>query len=357
MRSRLWIIVALSSLLSAQITMGLDVSASLDVGGLSSITVDPGDTFTVDIYLTADQNMVSAQGMIAGEGLYFAALSRTIEINNGWDDSESAGALPFTAGALPTVDIGTLALDVYAGALAGKFASVEIGVDAATPAGEYTLELTNLRIGDLNFDAANVTSVSNLTVTVASSATPPVITAAVSRKLHGATAYDVDMLAAGAVEPRRGGPTTVVVTFDQPIQLAPGVDPAVTASNGTVGLLTVDGAALTVELSGAADREALSLAFPGVAAAASAAAVCADSVCVGVLLGDAASSGSTLPDGVVNIYDIISIKSVLDKPVTAANFLNDVSGPGNDPSDDVLNIYDIIAIKGNLDRTLLSACP
>ena len=65
---------------------------------------------------------------------------------------------------------------------------------------------------------------------------PPVVTAAVSRKAHGtAGSFDIDLLATNPVEARSGGPTQIVVTFNEDVQGADGLDNAdVQLTSGTV---------------------------------------------------------------------------------------------------------------------------
>jgi len=188
---------------------------------------------------------------------------------------------------------------------------------------------------------------SDLTSYEACPVAPPTITAAVSRKSHAtAGTFDLDLQSGTAVEARTGGPTQLLVTFDKPIQALGGASPDdVLLSSGTVTGVHVADNTLEIDLNGTANASALTVWFPGIADASAPAAVVTDTVCVGVLYGDANG------DGAVNIFDLRDVRLTLDQPVAAGNSLMDVNADG------LLNIFDLRDIRLVLDTALTSTCP
>lgn len=173
---------------------------------------------------------------------------------------------------------------------------------------------------------------------------PPVLTAAESVKAHGlAGSFGIDVAAAGAVERRVNGPTSLVVTFDRDIQLVGGANDVV-LSGGAASNLAVAGDTLTITMAGAANALPLTVEFPGVADANDVAAVSTSKVCFGVLSGDANGDRS------VNIFDLVAVRNALNQPVTAANFRMDVTADG------AVNIFDLVSVRNNL-NTNVAACP
>src|SRR5205823_1838069 len=89
----------------------------------------------------------------------------------------------------------------------------------------------------------------------------PTVATAASRKSHGtgaaARTYDLPLATAAAtVEPRLGGPTTLVFTFSEPIRAADGAVGANEFSivHATFSAATIAGTTLTLNLSGIADQ-------------------------------------------------------------------------------------------------------
>jgi len=172
---------------------------------------------------------------------------------------------------------------------------------------------------------------------------PPQIQSAVSRTLHGlAGNIDIGIKAAGAVECRQNGPTTLLVTFDQAIQQVSGTVNDVTITSGTVGNLAIDGSELTITMNGATNAALFTIGFPGIKG--SSGQVVADTLCFGVLTGDANG------DRKVNVLDLPAIKGGVNQPVTAGNFRLDINADGR------INVLDLLAIKGQL-NTAVSNCP
>jgi len=182
------------------------------------------------------------------------------------------------------------------------------------------------------------------------------VTGAISRKTHGsAGTFDVDLtdpLSGGinvAVECRQGGPTQVIVTFNDNIQGVGDLDPTDIrltsngATNGTVNNVTIDGNALTIDINGVTDTSRLQISFPGIRNTGGT-QVC-DTVYLGVLLGDATG------DGKVNVLDLLAIKPQVNQPVTTSNFRCDVNADGS------INVLDLLATKNNLNHAIPATCP
>ncbi|MCP4250239.1 MAG: hypothetical protein GY778_24615, partial [bacterium] len=86
-------------------------------------------------------------------------------------------------------------------------------------------------------------------------------------------------------ECRQGGPTEVVLTFDEDVFGVGGLsNDDVTTSNGTVTNVSADGAKLTIEMTGTTDGQMLTLGFPGIEDGLN--NISSDSHDFGVLLGD-----------------------------------------------------------------------
>lgn len=162
----------------------------------------------------------------------------------------------------------------------------------------------------------------------------PSIIAAESVMSHG-TAGDlgVDVLASGAYEGRQPGPTKLVVTFDGNVTVVGGTA-AVSVSSGTVTSVTAAGAVVTVELSGVANAALFTASFGGIQSACGGSA---DVVSFEVKVGNTDANLS------VNIFDLLSVRNQLAKPVTTANVRSDVQANG------VINIFDLLAVRNNLD--------
>ncbi len=173
---------------------------------------------------------------------------------------------------------------------------------------------------------------------------PPVVIAAASRKTHGlAGTFDTDPCI-GDTEPRTGGPTRVVVTFDQPIAQVTGTLADVAVSSGVVNTLTVLGPTLTIDMSGATNAQPLIITFPGIQSTLPCGQISQGGVCIRVLAGDANN------DGKVNIFDLVLVRNNLNQPVVAANFRSDVNADGS------INIFDLVFVRNNLNM-VVGLCP
>ena len=226
-----------------------------------------------------------------------------------------------------------------------------VNLTASPNPGYQVKQWTGTDNDTLKTNANTVTMTSAKTVTVEFEAivvcVRPVMTAAVSKKVHGtAGTFSIDLLAAGATECRKNGATTVEVTFDRAIALVTGTPADVAVTSGSVTAVAAAGSVLTVTCSGMTANAKTTMTFPGVADAQAGCATSTSesSLCIRNLYGDAAQSGGT------NVIDMSHIKSQVNKTVTDQNFRNDVDATGG------INVLDMNAVKGNLNKTV-TACP
>ncbi len=219
-----------------------------------------------------------------------------------------------------------------------------INVPADAPLGDYEISW-QLKDNSEWFNSDTHDAVFRKTVTVVNVPAPaPAVASAVSRKTHGgAGTFDVNVMAAGAVESRSGGPTTLVVTFNGAIEGVSGLPTDVSVSSGSVGGVVVGGSTLTISLSGAANAATLTVGFPGIRGAGGGAAA-TGSVCMTVLAGDVTG------DRTVNVLDLVSVRNALNSTPAAGSFRNDVTADGG------VNVLDLVAVR-NVLNTSAPACP
>ena len=218
--------------------------------------------------------------------------------------------------------------------IAGQFANVASGgrlsaylyeeaPDFKTPAGNFRVDYSgnNLTLSDYQ--------------------PVPQLTGAVSRKAHGsAGAFDIDLPLEGApgIECRDGrGSYTLVFSFNKNIVSG---SAAVTAGSGSVAgapLLSAD--TMTVNLTGVADVQELSVTLSGVTDAVG--QVMADTaVPLKILIGD------TTGDSSVGSSDIAQTKSAAGSALNATNFRNDINLSG------AVNTSDIGLVKSKSGHSL-----
>ena len=169
-------------------------------------------------------------------------------------------------------------------------------------------------------------------VSEASEPVPPVIVAANSVKTHEAAGnLGIDLpLTGDGVECRTGGPTQLVVTFDQDVY-GSGSLSDVWLSAGTVEGVTINANTATVNLSGVPDATVLTVAFPGIENATGQA--CSGALCIRVLSGDVNG------DAEVNIFDLVIVRDNTSQAVTEANCRSDVNSDGE------INIFDLVIVR------------
>ena len=158
----------------------------------------------------------------------------------------------------------------------------------------------------------------------------PILMRAVSRKVHGATPFDVDLPLSGkpGIECRQGqGANTdqhqIVVTFAVPVTV---VSAAVTQGTGSVSGTSIAGNDVIVNLTGVANDQTIAVTLFGVNDGTGGVNVV---VPMSVLLGDTTANGS------VNSSDVSQTKAQSGAVVSASNFRTDVTVNGSINSSDV----------------------
>ena len=157
----------------------------------------------------------------------------------------------------------------------------------------------------------------------------PVAISAVSRKTHGAAGnFDINLQAAG-IEDRTGpvaGAHQVIVTFGNNVTVA---GATVSSGVGTVGSFSVSGAVVTVNLTGVADVQRITITLVNVNDGTNSGDVL---VPMALLLGDTNGSGA------VSAADVAQTKGQSGQTTTAANFRNDVNTSGGISASDVAQV-------------------
>ena len=216
--------------------------------------------------------------------------------------------------------------------------AIDAGDNNGAPAGD---ERGSPRIVDGNGDG---TAVADIGAFEAQAVTPVTLVAAVSRRTHGtAGTFDIDVARSAAVEPRVGGPTRLLVTFNQPIRRVTGTLADVSLSSGAVSALTVAGPLLTIDLSHVTNAQALAVAFPGIKGSNGPAT--ASRLCFGVLAGDVNEDARN------SLSDMVGIRDRLNQRAQADNCRYDVNADG------VLNLGDLIVVRDNMNATSPTTCP
>jgi glucose/arabinose dehydrogenase len=164
-------------------------------------------------------------------------------------------------------------------------------------------------------------------------ASPPTPLRAISRKIHGqAGPFDINLPLTGnpGIECRSGGATgdyQVVITFANPVTVNGNFQADVTAGTASVGtngaanggVVTVNGAVVTVPLTNVANAQRIAVTLFDVHQGTNAGDV---TIPLDVLVGD--SNGNR----VVNASDVSQVKSSLGQIVTSLNFRRDVTANG-----------------------------
>jgi hypothetical protein len=168
----------------------------------------------------------------------------------------------------------------------------------------------------------------------------PVLTGAVSRKVHGAAGtFDLPLSLVATnptTEPRAGPTQTIVMTFDSPINAATAT---IAEGTATAATPTFSGNDVIVGLSGVINQQYVTLSLTNVASSDGGSGG-SGSVRVGFLLGDVNQNR------VIAISDLALVNAQLAQTVTAANFLKDVNASGT------LTVADKAITNANLTRAL-----
>lgn len=151
----------------------------------------------------------------------------------------------------------------------------------------------------------------------------PILSGAVSRKIHGsAGAFDIDLLA-GGIEDRSGGANgdyQVVVTFASPITLSSAnVVPGNAATASLNGAPVVSGNQVTINLTNVSNAQRLTINLLGVNDGTNPRDL---AVPMAILIGD------TNADNFTDAIDVSQTKSQSGNPVTGSNFREDVNVDG-----------------------------
>jgi hypothetical protein len=168
---------------------------------------------------------------------------------------------------------------------------------------------------------------------------PPALLGAVLRKVHGAAGtFDLPLAMTAAdptTEPRQSSTATLVMIFDATIT---GANVAVIEGIATAGAPTFGGNAVTIPLTGVADRQYATISATNVATTPTTGG--SGSIPIGLLVGDVNQSR------VVTVADLGLVNAQLPQAVTAANYLKDVNATGT------LSVADKGVTNANLTRAL-----
>jgi hypothetical protein len=172
--------------------------------------------------------------------------------------------------------------------------------------------------------------------TRSSSSSPSAGVTAVSRKMHGSWAGDLNLPLTGAIgiEPRSGGSSgthQIVVTFPAAVTVS---EAQITSGVGSVMNMTVNGSQVTVDIAGATNAQRLNLRLVGVNGASNV------DIPMGVLLGD------TNRNGTVNASDVGQTKAMSGQNADYTNCYTDVNVSG------VINATDLGMVKSQAGTVL-----
>ncbi|NLX24200.1 MAG: hypothetical protein GXY55_21335 [Phycisphaerae bacterium] len=224
----------------------------------------------------------------------------------------------------------------------GSGASYSVDVTGISGNGTVSIEIA---AGAALDDAGNPSAGCGPEVyTIQMDTTPPALIGALSRRTHGAAGdMDIDVAFAEAVECRSGGPTLVIVTFDEAIEGVGGLEASdVSTSSGSPSTVAITDNVLEIGLSGVANAANLEIGFPGISD--SSGNLVDATICFAVLAGDVNG------DRAVNIFDLVQVRNQLNQPVTGGNSRADVTADGS------INIFDLVNVRNNLNQAV-PACP
>ena len=173
----------------------------------------------------------------------------------------------------------------------------------------------------------------------------PGVVAAVSRREHlGAGSFDLSVAGDPSVESRAGGPTRLLVMFDEPITYTGEPDTsAVVLSGGRVEDLNVVGNGLSVQIGQVPEGQRLKVSFPGISGTDG--RPVRDSVCFGVLMGDVTG------DGMVDGRDLEAVREAMNAGPAALDLRFDVDLNGR------LNAFDLTKVRARSGRVVPANCP
>lgn len=216
------------------------------------------------------------------------------------------------------------------------------------PATSYSCALAFLRVagttgGDTNIGPGYALLVKSTNFTIQTQTPALALISAVSRKIHGgAGMFDVSLPLSGSpgIECRSGGANgdhTLVITFTNAVVSG---DAAVSSGTGNVaGPPTFSGNAMTVDLTGVANAQVLTVTLSNVMDQFSQ-TLPETNIPAAFLVGD------TNANGLVNAADVSQTKSQLGQAVTGSNFRTDIN------VNDIINAADAAIVKANSGTSL-----
>jgi len=237
----------------------------------------------------------------------------TITLNRA---SSSATTVNYTVGGTATSGSDYTALAGSVQIAAGS----TTGTVTVTPVDDTTTESSETVVVTLASGTGySVGTPGNATVNIADNdtlAAAPVLVSAVSRRTHGAMAYNISLPLAGTgVECRSGGTTTLVLTFDKTITAGTAT---VTLGTATVGTVTFSGSTMTIPLTGVTDVQRVRISLSNLAGNGTATNG-TGTLEMRFLVGDVSG------DGRVNSTDTgNNFRKQIGKAVTASNFRYDI---------------------------------
>ena len=345
---RLAIVTAVASLTflslnaAAQISPPLDVTASQPVYNSDGATLLPGSNpFAGSFGYTVVPGCV-VQVINAGAN----GIADPPDHNgNPTGDDTVVATTAIGTGIAPDVTLsGRFSVSIYPPPASGSHLYVRVfnatTATAATYYGQSSLFVV------LGVNVLDVSSLGLAATTQPLDHTAPTLLAAVSRKVQGAAGtFDLNLnldSASPTVEPRMGGPTTLVFTFSEPVTNASGILSTgnFTLTNATYVSASVVTSNLTLNLANVVDQSVVTVVLNGITDLAGNALAGTNAVLVRSLYGDANQSGT------VNGVDLQQVKNNLLKTVTSTNFLYDANCSGT------INAVDLQQLKNNLLHTI-----
>jgi hypothetical protein len=169
---------------------------------------------------------------------------------------------------------------------------------------------------------------------------PLMAQSAFSRKVHGAAGtFDIALSLTGnvGIECRSGGATNdyqMIINFANPVTVG---SASVTSGTGSVSSFSVSGSQVTVNLTGVANVQRITVTLFNVNDGTHTGNV---PVSMGVLVGDVNGNA------IVNASDVSLIKSQVGQPVTGSDFREDVNANG------VINSVDVALVKSKVGTAL-----
>jgi len=162
--------LAVSVLVLSMVLCTLSLPALADPEPSASVsptaqTVDPGDTFSIDIFVNTDNNGVSG-------GQFFFVFDASVMQVDSVTAGNLFGANPTPVGPFIDTVNGTVEMALARKGLTtpptpnGTFATITLTVNADAQEGTYALNITNLQLSDENFVAISGIVITDGTVTI-----------------------------------------------------------------------------------------------------------------------------------------------------------------------------------------------